>query len=501
MTEAEARARLETYAPQLCFNTGEAFLPTQVEAYLRACTLHRHVPFWTDQNLTARWDAEPERAPALPRLAGTQTYLQLVPPTWAEQLTPAFFVLLLTLLTTAGWIMRGLEGSIAAAAAAIVLIIWLRVTPTKGGAVLLFTALLLLLVSAGLGLLLRPLSPMLAVVCGVALLLWLTLGFLVAFWGQLPGLIIRASSKLNQRRRNQAYAACANWQTTPPVYPYYGRVVTEGRWTTLQYHFFYAFNDWANKSGLNYHEGDWETVMVFLKDGQPEPYGVGYSAHHQGEFRAWSQADHVEGTCHPRVFVAHGSHANYPQRGVILPADLLPAWLHRVIDFFERARHRADEAAAAPAPGTFSARLAKATQQTTLPLSDPLVQQYQSRRRASPKQAAPPAQPSPDHEARVEPLDAESFRETALGAGPSIGPGGLYPWTPVVLTDSLPAWVEYRGLWGVRGWIADESGPPGPKWDRASRCAQFPRLRWEAPLRWLRLLQQAAGPADPDLPA
>jgi hypothetical protein len=51
-------------------------------------------------------------------------------------------------------------------------------------------------------------------------------------------------------------------------------------------------------------------------------------------------------------------------------------------------------------------------------------------------------------------------------------------------------WVEYKGLWGVKSLLKDESGPPGPKWDRPNKLfAIYPRQRWERPLEWLRELE------------
>ena len=73
---------------------------------------------------------------------------------------------------------------------------------------------------------------------------------------------------------------------------------------TIQYWFFYYYNDWFNK-----HEGDWEMVQVML-DGQGEPEWVVYSQHHGGTRRSWEQTN-IEAGTHPAVYVASGSHANY----------------------------------------------------------------------------------------------------------------------------------------------------------------------------------------------
>jgi len=48
---------------------------------------------------------------------------------------------------------------------------------------------------------------------------------------------------------------------------YYGRVVRKGQsnWVVLQYWFFYCFNSWRSGfGGVNDHESDWEMITVYL---------------------------------------------------------------------------------------------------------------------------------------------------------------------------------------------------------------------------------------------
>lgn len=77
----------------------------------------------------------------------------------------------------------------------------------------------------------------------------------------------------------------------------------------LQYWFCYYFDDWAN-----IHEGDWESITVFLRrEGQTwQPLGATYSAHENGTRRHWPDIERLEDT-HPVVYVASGSHASYFQ--------------------------------------------------------------------------------------------------------------------------------------------------------------------------------------------
>ncbi len=92
----------------------------------------------------------------------------------------------------------------------------------------------------------------------------------------------------------------------------------------LQYWYFYALNDWKAHGGFNNHEGDWESVFVFLDKTTEDPVYVAFSAHHnQGEQtlvksydsvrRQWSGNEIEKEGNQVRSYVAWGSHANYPK--------------------------------------------------------------------------------------------------------------------------------------------------------------------------------------------
>jgi hypothetical protein len=64
-----------------------------------------------------------------------------------------------------------------------------------------------------------------------------------------------------------------------------------------------------------------------------------------------------------------------------------------------------------------------------------------------------------------------------------------HEWKQVLLSPE-PDWVQYKGLWGVKSLMKDESGPPGPKWDRPDKLfSVYPRKRWEKSLEWLTELE------------
>jgi hypothetical protein len=82
---------------------------------------------------------------------------------------------------------------------------------------------------------------------------------------------------------------------------------------SLQYWFFYVFNDWNNL-----HEGDWEMIQLVFDAPTAaaalgtSPVDVGYSQHEGAERAAWDdpKLERVDGT-HPVVHPADGSHANF----------------------------------------------------------------------------------------------------------------------------------------------------------------------------------------------
>jgi len=89
----------------------------------------------------------------------------------------------------------------------------------------------------------------------------------------------------------------------------YGREIHQGNRTYLQYWFFYLFNDWEND-----HEGDWEMITIEL-DENNEPERIGYSRHHSGEVREWSDPEiEIKDGTHPVIYVGLGSHASYHKR-------------------------------------------------------------------------------------------------------------------------------------------------------------------------------------------
>ena len=99
---------------------------------------------------------------------------------------------------------------------------------------------------------------------------------------------------------------------TPTVYAHVATDPAHPGKLSLQYWFFYVFNDFNNL-----HEGDWEMIQLDFdatdaargaRDGADE---VGYSSHEGAERADWGddKLELVDGT-HPVVYPAAGSHAN-----------------------------------------------------------------------------------------------------------------------------------------------------------------------------------------------
>ena len=109
-----------------------------------------------------------------------------------------------------------------------------------------------------------------------------------------------------------------DWQSPQPRSVVYGRAVRRGGATVLQYWYFtyddlYSYNYPPDALFWQTHEGDWEMVTVLVRHGHAVT--VGYSQHCIGERRPWSDVERWQGTTHPVVYVANGSHANLFEAG------------------------------------------------------------------------------------------------------------------------------------------------------------------------------------------
>jgi Vacuolar protein sorting-associated protein 62 len=96
----------------------------------------------------------------------------------------------------------------------------------------------------------------------------------------------------------------------------YGAVFRTRDRIDLQYWLWYPYDDFSPAYPATdfweVHEGDWEAVSVIL-DRAGAPLTVAYSQHRKGRRRAWALTP--KRGLRPLVYVALGSHANFPSPG------------------------------------------------------------------------------------------------------------------------------------------------------------------------------------------
>jgi hypothetical protein len=270
---------LRRYEPVVRYTQGEQFFPTDVDRYVKECSLWAHYPDGRDELLVKQDDMSLEKlVEARPAVFGTVHYLR--------------FIEALSLTESAEVLANQLR---------------LR-TLLKNN------------FHAGIGRLARGgLLPRVADAL-------FTISFLLR--GRVPAASAAAAELdyFHMRAKQDRNV-------------YYGRVVrrNQNNWVVLQYWFFYCFNSWRSGfGGVNDHESDWEMITIYLypDGGQLVPQWAAYASHdfHGDDLRRrWDdkgQLDLVDG--HPVVYAGAGSHASYFRQGEYqAEANLdLPAWVH-----------------------------------------------------------------------------------------------------------------------------------------------------------------------------
>ncbi len=263
----------------------------------------------------------------------------------------------------------------------------------------------------------------------------------------------RASLIFRGRNSSGTEAAAETQYRTgmqPDRHPYYGRVVRDSGYTVLQYWFFYAYNDWRSRVfGVNDHEADWEQITIYLAGQHDElrPVWLVSSAHDEvGDDlrRRWDDPDlTIEGE-HPIVHAGLGSHSGAYLAGEYLTTHDVPAF----------------------------ARLLKLTRRISH-LFFPWTRDVEHSGLSIP------------------------YIDYARGDGVAIGPGQERGWEPVVIDETTPWVMQYRGLWGndTRDPLGGERGPAGPRYERSTMV----RGSWGDPVGWAGLRKvapDAAAAAD-----
>lgn len=223
-------------------------------------------------------------------------------------------------------------------------------------------------------------------------------------------------------------------------HPYYGRVLREDGYTVLQYWFFYVFNDWRSRVyGVNDHEADWEQVTIYLVEDDAshglQPAWIAASAHDEvGDDlrRCWDDPDLSLVGEHPVIHPGLGSHS-----GALLAGEYLTAY-----------------------DGKSFARLLRWSRRVSHTLL-PWTREHEHSGLSIP------------------------YIDYSRGDGVAIGPGGDRPWDPVLVDESTPWLMHYRGLWGndTHDPLGGERGPAGPRYERSGAV----RASWGDPIGWANL--------------
>ena len=512
---------LEKYEPVLRFAKSERFFPMDVEHYLEMCLIFPDGPQGVVGVLSHLHEPLKTR---IGKLEGHEYFLRFVNQPLNDADAWAWLGVLTALGCAAGWFLAGIAGIEIAVGLALIaaLIIFMLASPIR---LRIIPAALTAVVFIVLELL--PiwffLSPHSYISLTVEYLVLLPIYVLALFYlfvrtmkfildhviPEGPGLIMDMLSQATEKIAREAFHQYEKILDKDHQPVYYGRVVRESdehgnQWTILQYHFFYAFNDWRlAANGMNHHEGDWEMVAVYLKN--DEPYAVLFSQHGAGNIEYWQDVRKAvdkqdNSTTHPVVYVALGSHANYSRPQVIRSPDLyrpgslvqrilyrLDGWIHYLFLLINPSQ-KARQIALQELTGNPTAILAEDAfihlrdeadhYVVSLPMEiatgDGFRAGYQG------------------NNLREGVLKSSSYLKRIMSDRKVARPTGR-EWRRVLLSPE-PAWVQYEGLWGVKSWLADESGPPGPKWDRVegNHASVEERIRWGKPLEWLAMLEQIA---------
>jgi hypothetical protein len=507
---------LKKYEPVLRFAKSERFFPMAVEPYLEKCEIFPSGPLGVVGLLSH------PNGPLVSRIGKLESgeyFLRFINDPLIDSDVWVWWGISSILMTVAGWFATGWRGIGIAAILALIaaFIIYIQVSPIR---LRFFPAALasfffFVLEVAPIWFFLTPHS---FISVQLEYLVLLPIYLLVLFYlsvrtmkfifdyiiPEAPGVIMDMLSNATETVARKSFGQYVEILEGHPQPVYYGRVsrwddVEGNHWKSLQYHYFYAFNDWRlAANGINHHEGDWETVAVYLKN--DEPYSLLLSQHGTGAIEMWQSVRRVKDqdgqeTTHPLVYAALGSHANYSRPQVIRSASLFHEgffqrfiyWLDGLIHFLfllfnpsQKARQIAlRELATHPEIALTEKSFAHLRDErdhyvVSLPLELATGDGFRI---------------GYDGDTRGEKIGiSSSYLKRVMSNRKVVHPGSR-EWKQVLL-DPEPSWVNYKGLWGVKSILKDESGPPGPKWDRPDKLfAVYPRKRWDKSLEWLAELE------------
>lgn len=515
MTELEL---LEKYEPVLRFAKSERFFPMAVEHYVEKCSIFASGPQGVLELLAHLHEPLISR---IGKLQSEQFYLRFVNKPLNDSDAWVWWVILSLAGIVGGWFFLGVIAveTVLAVSLTAALIIFMLASPVRlriipaALAALFFVALEIAPVWFFL-------HQNKYISLAVEYLILLPIYLIVLFYLSVrtmkfvldrvipegPGMMMDVLSQATEKIAQESYFEYEKILEKDSQPVYYGRVVNEvdneaNQWTILQYHFFYAFNDWRlAANGVNHHEGDWEMVAVYLKN--DVPYSVLFSQHGAGNIEKWDAVrvavDKLgNATTHPVVYVALGSHANYSRPEVIRSpgmykqgklqrllfwADGLIQYIFLLLNPNQKARQIALKEIAVKRTHFLEEDAFMYLRDETdhyivsLPMElatgDGFRLGYQG------------------DNAREGVLKSSSYLRRIMSDRKTTRPK-IKEWSRVLLNSGLD-WVQYKGLWGVKSLLKEESGPPGPKWDRPrkNQVGVDERKRWSKPLDWLAELER-----------
>jgi hypothetical protein len=509
---------LRKYEPVLRFAKSERFFPMAVEPYLEKCTIHAYGPQGVVGLLSHLGEPLISR---IGKLSSGEYYLRFVNDPLIDSDIWIWWGVLSLGAVGAAWLLAGLTGVEIAALLALIaaLVVYIQASPIRlrffpaALAAFFFFVLEAIpvwfflhtyeFISVQVEYLILLPTYLVAVFYTSIRVMKFIFDHIIP---QAPGVVMDMLSNATETVAHKAFRQYQEILKQDPQPVYYGRVTERqddggDHWKSLQYHFFYAFNDWRlAANGVNHHEGDWEMVAVYLKNDQP--YAVLFSQHGSGALELWEDvtcAKDREGreTTHPVIYTALGSHANYGKPKVIRSANLyhegwvqrLIYWVDGLIHFLfllfnpsQRARQIAlSELALHPTTALTEESFARLRDEqdhylVTLPLEIATGDGFRIGYEGDPK---------------YESIGVSSSYLRRSKSNREVTHPGSREWRQVLL-DPEPDWVQYQGLWGVKSLLKDESGPPGPKWDRPDELFLIaPRKRWDRALEWLMELEDS----------
>lgn len=509
---------LEKYEPVLRFAKSERFFPMAVDPYLEKCLIFPSGPQGALESLSHF------NEPLITRigtLKSEQHYLRFVNKPLNDADAWVWWGVVSAISIAGAWFVTGMAGVETAITFSLIaaLIIFMLASPIRLRIIpaLLASLFFIVLEVAPIWFFLHP-SQYISVqveylillpiyLAGLFYLSVRTMKFILErVIPESPGVIMDMLSQATEKIARESYFQYAEILKKEPEPLYYGRVLYEtdeqkNNWTILQYHFFYAFNDWRlAANGMNHHEGDWELVAVYLQNDLP--YAVLFSQHGAGNIEKWEtviKAVDKQGnaTTHPIVYVALGSHANYSKPEVIRSpsmykpgrAQRLLLWTDGLIHYLflllnpnQKARHIALKEMQARgtnflAEDAFDSMRDEADHYVvSLPMEIASGDGYRIGFHGTSL-----------HEGMMR---SSSYLKRIMSDRDTTRPH-VKKWRRMVLNPE-PDWVQYKGLWGAKSLLREESGPPGPKWDRPKKdqAGVQERKRWGKPLDWLAELEK-----------